>query len=290
MYYKYSNKGDGGLFMDNYRLAEDYKFEQIEQMAQKKKVQRYITSLEQECIVSSEKDNSYEENSFLTIIKIILVAVVVLSVVFAVRFGINNYSFNSSYDDTGGSVTQFLDKGFVKEDNDLGHLSVEYLKNLDPYVWNTLTSKEKFDTINAVIVNEQYNLGVVNYNQAVFKVEDLDDRLWGTYWHFDKSITIDKYHLENDDVYDVINTACHETRHLYQHTMIDLYENKDKDWKNLATKEDIQAYKNDFDNYVSALDGDEYFDEYYNQYVEIDAREYGSNRAEYYMSLVNYYL
>lgn len=276
--------------MDNYRLAEDYKFRQIEQMAQKKKIQRYVAPFEQENTVSCTKDNSYEENSFLTIIKIILVAVVILSVVFAVRFGINNYSFNSSYDDTGGSVTQFSDETSNQGDNDLAYLSIEYLKNLDPYVWNTLTSEEKFDTINAVIVNEQYNLGVINYNQAVFKVEDLDDRLWGTYWHFDKSITIDKYHLENDDVYDVVNTACHETRHLYQHTIIDLYENKDKDWKNLATKEDIQAYKNDFDNYVSALDGDEYFDEYYNQYVEIDAREYGTNRAEYYMSLVNYYL
>lgn len=272
--------------MDNY----DYKFRQIEQMAQKKREQRYGVPIENESTNRSVKVDSNIENPFMIGLKIVLVAVVVLSVVFVVRFGINNYSFNSSYDDTGGSVTQFSDKGFDKEENDLGHLSIEYLQNLNPYIWNTLTSEEKFDTINAVIVNEQYNLGVINYNQAVFKVEDLDDRLWGTYWHFDKSITIDKYHLENDDVYDVVNTACHETRHLYQHTMIDLYENKDKDWKSLATKEDIQAYKNNFDNYVSALDGDECFDEYYNQYVEIDAREYGANRAEYYMSLVNYYL
>lgn len=272
--------------MDYNRLAYDYKAKRIEQKLQIKKSQQPIIEVKDNYSVSCfDKEDGFEENSFLTVMKIILVAAVVLFIVFTVRFGMNNYCFNSSYDDTGGSVTQFSDETSNQGDNDLGYLSVKYLRNLDPYVWNTLRSEEKFNTINAVIVNEQYNLGVINYNQAVFKVEDLDDRLWGTYWHFDKSITIDKYHLENDDVYDVVNTACHETRHLYQHTMIDLYENKDKDWKNLAAKEDIQAYKNDFDNYVSALDGDEYFDEYYNQYVEIDAREYGTNRAEYYMSL-----
>ena len=123
-----------------------------------------------------------------------------------------------------------------------------------------------------------------------FKVVDLKDPIidgeqkdWGGYfspfeflWIKNKMV-IDSTNINGDDSYsqlsDLINTVAHETRHQYQHYLI---ENPDQRPDNIS-KETIKSWEENFKNYKKPEDD---FEAYRNQPIEDDARNAGEGAAK----------
>lgn len=100
---------------------------------------------------------------------------------------------------------------------------------------------------------------------------DGENGTYGGYIQSKNCIEINRMYL--DDPKELIDTFSHEMRHAYQHYRTDL----------LETKEDA-LFRVNFDNYISSLElpGGGYlmFYDYWNQYVEVDARAFANKFTE----------
>ncbi len=110
-----------------------------------------------------------------------------------------------------------------------------------------------------------------------FKVKDLPDPEDGDYrgkyskgfiFGLFSSLTVDVDNVKGDDPFQVIETVAHESRHQYQHYLVDHPEKHPPD----ISEEQINSWKENFDNYKS---GEDDFEAYWNQPVEADARQAG---------------
>ena len=97
--------------------------------------------------------------------------------------------------------------------------------------------------------------------------------LWGYYNHYSHTVTLNLNALtdknSNWDSYELLETVSHELRHAYQHEAID----HPTDF--MVTKDTINTWKENFDNYIN-FDDDK--DGYYAQPVEVDARDFQVKR------------
>ena len=95
-------------------------------------------------------------------------------------------------------------------------------------------------------------------------------------------ITINKKHLLNGELLEIINSICHEVRHSWQYSLIFTCKNYDgkkkinKDIVNLCT-----AFKSEFKNYVSynADDSSSYY-QYMWQKSECNSRQYAETESQ----------
>ena len=98
---------------------------------------------------------------------------------------------------------------------------------------------------------------------------------WGYYTHSKHSVTLNENvltdNIENWDSYDLIETVSHELRHAYQQEAVD----NPTDY--MVSKETIELWKENFDNYISS--GTDY-KKYREQPVEVDARDFQINRND----------
>ena len=159
--------------------------------------------------------------------------------------------------------------------------------NLEREIWNTLTIQEKVDLLQAICDYEcEYVLGCETVK--VYSGLTSRESVLGEYSNQTRSFVISEQHLQNSDVEDVVRTALHETRHAYQHSLVEMYfslETKIKDeYKNLFPFKQAKSFSEEFKDYCS---GEEDFNKYYAQDVEKDSREWASKRVkEYYIFFI----
>lgn len=161
-------------------------------------------------------------------------------------------------------------------------------KSLDPDVWDTLTMEQRAELMQAICDYEctfvlgcepvELHVGITSESSVV-----------GEYSHAEKCITISTTLVENENVYEVLNTLFHESRHAYQHALADMYVSVnpyvDDAHKNLMPLAQAQSFYENFYDYA-ATDGD--FDAYYNQTVEKDSRTWAEQRVTtYYYEYIN---
>ena len=96
---------------------------------------------------------------------------------------------------------------------------------------------------------------------------------WGYYSHGSHSVTLNAQALTdsqgNWDSYDLLETVSHELRHAYQHEAVD------HPTKFMVSKETIDTWKKNFDNYI---DSGTNYQQYRDQPVEVDARSFQVTR------------
>lgn len=90
------------------------------------------------------------------------------------------------------------------------------------------------------------------------------------------SMTVDIDNVKDNDPFSLLDTVAHETRHQYQHYLVD---NPDKRPDNIS-EDQIKAWKENFNNYMKFEDDVE---AYRNQPVEKDAREFGEKAEREYV-------
>ena len=154
--------------------------------------------------------------------------------------------------------------------------------SLEGEIWGTLSIQEKVDLLQIICDYEcKYVLGcepVVVYSGLTSR-----ESVCGEFSSRTRSIVISEQYLQNSDVEDVVETALHETRHAYQHSLVEMYfslETQIKDeYKNLFPFQQAKSFAEEFEDYCT---GDEDFNKYHAQSVEKDSREWAEQRVEEY--------
>ena len=159
--------------------------------------------------------------------------------------------------------------------------------NLENEIWNTLNTQEKIDLLQII---SDYECEFVLGCEPVKVYSGLFDRknVLGEYSDQTRSVVISEEHLKNGKAEDVVKTALHETRHAYQHSLVEMYfslEAHMKDeHKNLFPFQQAKSFSEEFREYCS---GEEDFYTYYAQDVEKDSREWAEKRMdEYYNTFI----
>lgn len=150
--------------------------------------------------------------------------------------------------------------------------------------WSRLTTQEKLDTLQTVANIEAHYLGLPN--ELNVGIANLGEYTFACYNDSTRTISIDLNHLENDSVYDVLDSCCHEAYHSYQHRLVEAYNAADENLKGLRIYKSATQYGQEFNNYI---DGDYDFCLYYYQNCEMDARDYAEEAvSDYYRRIYEY--
>ena len=151
--------------------------------------------------------------------------------------------------------------------------------------WNTLSVQEKLNTLQTVANIEAHYLGLPN--ELHVGADNLGEGTLACYNDNTYTISIDIEHLENDSVYDVLDSCCHEAYHSYQYRLVDAYNLSEDSLRDLRIYNSAGQYAQEFRNYDNgALD----FTSYFFQYCEMDAREYAESAVLDYYSRIDEYI
>ncbi len=153
--------------------------------------------------------------------------------------------------------------------------------------WNNCTNQEKIDALQSISDYEcSYTFGCENATVQSGCVGE--EGLLGSYSDKSNVIMINNELLESENPVEAVETLLHETRHVYQHAVIDVYnkvESKldDKD-KNIAFFKYAESARDNKDAYNSGLL--DYYS-YYEQYIEADSRKWaGIQMNEKYFDII----
>lgn len=150
----------------------------------------------------------------------------------------------------------------------VGEPILDVLDKFEADNWSAFDTKEQLETIKDLVKNIGKELDIKHIPEIELAP---DGDFYGYYDPDANKIVINGKYL--DDPSGVVNTIAHETRHAYQHMRAE----------NITTWEDA-LYKVNFDNYISPItlsDGSYlFFKDYYDQYVEVDARAFANLFSE----------
>ena len=139
----------------------------------------------------------------------------------------------------------------------------EILEQFNGNNWEKLDIDERYELITKLVDSIGQGLGLENIPEI--ELVDREDNCSGYYSERGNYIGINVKYW--DDYKDIVDTIAHETRHAYQRFRADKLENYQD-----------EVYKFNFDHYISTdYDADGnciHFKEYYEQYIEAEARAY----------------
>lgn len=172
------------------------------------------------------------------------------------------------------------DKAEVVEKN------MPVISKIDESIWKNLSLEDRLDVMQTLANVEKVQLGISH--EVNVRADSLGLGTYGTYDHSKHEVTINTQVLMDDDSTEAVKTLCHELRHAYQHDSADAFLSLDREYQQLKIFDDMRAFYENFEDYQSASrDG---FEEYENQTVEADSREYSEEQATFYFRAVDKYL
>lgn len=176
-------------------------------------------------------------------------------------------------------------------DTDIISENLDVLINLSESHWDPLSLKDRISLLQTVADIETARLGMPH--SLFVKADYLKDSQAGTYNHRTKTITIALPVLERtfseNAVSDALEIITHECHHAYTHTLVELYDASNEQYKMLSLFDDIRHYKQEYRNYKSGGEGADFYD-YYSQRVERAARAHSQKATQEYLEAINAYL
>ena len=169
-------------------------------------------------------------------------------------------------------------------DADGENFKIEYMEQfsgLSEAEWQNLNCGEKI-TILQKLVNLETTC--LNINPVKIASRRLNMSALGEYANEGSLIYIDYKFLATAKADECIRVICHEVRHAYQFYVVEML-----DWDNEQVQRgyfyrEARRWKNEMENYAS---GDDDFDKYYQQAMEVDARDYAVKASEFYMDYID---
>lgn len=158
----------------------------------------------------------------------------------------------------------------------------EVYGEVDPEIvdaWEDMSDEERDAVLDQIIAAEAERYGIdapdIHYDSSMASSE------YG-YWNNDsRTLALNPDLL--DDPQMAINTIVHEMRHAGQHEMVDdadpFWFWQDPVYHEGTTPEQVQAWEDNFDDYKSTDNGDT-FQEYWEQPVEVDARQHSRDYVD----------
>ena len=168
----------------------------------------------------------------------------------------------------------------------------EYLieNNIDTIVllescrWKELDIEAKITVLQTVANIERSKLGIITHPIYV-KSKPFFNELLGCYDNKTNTALINTKHLEEDNSLEVLETALHEVYHAYEQSLIELFDSTNDEYKSLAVFNNSIKYKEEFLDYKSA----DQYEEYMHQTCESDARSYAQYEVQVYKNIINDY-
>ena len=181
-------------------------------------------------------------------------------------------------------LTGSVNSDIVSDDGRSWNLNKEPLKLWKENIYTELSDEEKKSLFQDTVNLECRYWGI---DPVKLEVETYDsEALMGYYVdeYYVISIRKEMFDMPRDEV---MNTLLHETHHAYVHKAVQSVDWDDKEIeknKELRVYKDLQLYKQGIENYVSA---DEDPDLYYNNPIEVAAREYAEEWTWKYMEYID---
>ena len=144
--------------------------------------------------------------------------------------------------------------------------------------------KEKLDVAQAIIDDSGEKLGTPFPVTAV--IDDLDENTLASYSKDTRTIRIDKEFIEEGSSEEFLKTCLHESYHAYQVALTDVYNKLSEEDKGLQIFDDCPIYIYEMENYESG----ENHEKYYNQWLEVRARDYAEYSCERYHTEIGEFL
>ena len=217
-------------------------------------------------------------------------AVILIGVLVIQYFGGDETSINAAYEDKLSWVVadQYNldneDRLTVKETygDDCGlEANIDTIKLIRARdVFATLTYSKKCEVLKAIIRCEAHQLGLPEIKIEFGK---LDDETAGQSDCTTNTITINENAVKKGKAEKLLETCCHESRHIFQGMMCSIYRQISPEQRNLQafTKDDVGGWVLNYENYIE--DSSIYYEL---QPLEADAREYAYSRVlEYYTDI-----
>ena len=160
--------------------------------------------------------------------------------------------------------------------------NIDELKKLYDQEWEVLSVQDKINVLQVVANIEARVLGIST--ELCMGARSMPEYTIGQY-----VIDTDKIYINIDKIDDcsaeeALNTVCHESYHAYQASLANVYNKLNDTDKNLKLFKEAQKYAENYENYYSSGE------KYYNQPLEIDAREYAENAVDDYYTKISEYL
>lgn len=158
-------------------------------------------------------------------------------------------------------------------------------KIVDLRTWDTLDVAEKERIVRAIALIEKEELGISSDVEIILATEKMSDGKFGYYRHSPKKeIYINYKHLNEGDVEDVLKTIIHEMHHAFVYHTIENIDYNSKLVQDNYYYKQARDWKKNSENYISSGVN---FDEYEDQPIEKDAREYAEKRVQYYLTYIS---
>ena len=216
-------------------------------------------------------------------------AVILIGVLVIQYFGGDKTSINAAYEDKLSWVVAEQydlnneDRLTVKEtyEDDCGlEANIDTIKLIrDRDVFATLTYSKKCEVLETIIRCEAHYLGLP---EIKVEFEKLGDEIAGQSDCTTNTIMINEKVVKKGRAEKLLETCCHESRHIFQGMMCSIYRKISPEQRNLQafTKDDVGGWVLNYENYIE----DSIY--YEMQPLEADAREYAYSRVlEYYTDI-----
>ena len=151
--------------------------------------------------------------------------------------------------------------------------------------WSDLDKEERFNLLSDIALCEKKKLGIRDSVVITTCAEIMDKPTVAYYTETDKTIHLNIEYICDNSACDNILGICHEIFHAYQHDLINSLNFKSDEIRNGHYFQLAREWYSNLKNYKSYSVED--FDEYYNQPVEVSAREYAQTRSNEYMQMAN---
>jgi len=168
-----------------------------------------------------------------------------------------------------------MERGNFQKTEDVSSLQEQQIfealsqnEKLTPEVWKELNQAERLVTVQDV---ENTIAGIQGRTPISIEIDpNLKKGAFGSYVSDTQSIQVSDWHLQSNDVQEVVNTVVHEGRHAYQDYAI-------RNPGFHPNQVEVDAWDENFQNYLPAeIYGQEI---YQNQPIEADAWVYGNTVA-----------
>lgn len=142
--------------------------------------------------------------------------------------------------------------------------------------WGTLSEQERINVLQWI--SDYECVFILGCNTAIVQSGyPKSDCILGEYNHVQGTLTISKEYLMNSGTEEVLDTILHETRHIWQHTVSEMYNEIEgklsNEYKRLAFFRTAESLRDNCDFYSSGTDD---YNEYYYQALEEDSRGWAS--------------
>lgn len=243
------------------------------------KLKKCIFELNREHIVTLKQKRICSMKSNSVIAGMVCVALLIPSIV-----GIYDeyHKFSLSAEDWATFIEWFNNESQAENESKDGKNIPTVLDGIEE--WNKQSRKDKERIIRSIALLEKEHFGIADDIQIVVTTKKLKDGLYGYYNDQSKSVTVNFEHLNEDELKDVLKTVLHEMHHAYVYYTVSVIDFDDSKVKNNLYYQKAWEWKENTENYISSSQG---YERYKNQPLEVDARKYAEERAEYYLKMIN---